>query len=221
VSQYRVFSLVLSLACSGVGAVVPGLILYRRTGSKYQLQLSAGSALVIFVITLHYSPAALVATPPERRLAMLISRHETKDIATLLSEETSFWSRLPLGDSVAGLQACLKKGECNSDELLHFISTTAKNDPQQNDRVSKISKFYLEVSKDALRGTINLYDACTCFGEEIEIWQRSYLYFLDWLSDVNGPPPYQQTMHDFAIKHCDKKSVGAACSGRVAIDVQN
>jgi hypothetical protein len=59
-AQYTTFRIVLALAAAGVASVIPGFI---------QVQVSkavrAGGALAVFAVVFFFSPAKLVANPPD------------------------------------------------------------------------------------------------------------------------------------------------------------
>ena len=209
-SQYSVFTIILSLASAGIVAGMPGFFSYDLAliNKTARLLVRIGGAMIVFIVTLFYSPAAIVATPP--RVALLVERHQ-KEIGPLLTAEAAFWPQSNYGEKVATEQECVRQKKCNSDDLLKMLSNAAKDDPEQNNRVSQISEFYFEVSMSALRGDIAIKDACACFGSEIEKWQRSYYYFLNYLSDINGGPRYQETLHDFSINRCTAEMTMQPC----------
>jgi hypothetical protein len=59
--QYTIFRIVLSLACAGVAAVIPGFLLVRT--DTLGIAIRAGGAIAVFVVVYLINPAQLVVQP--------------------------------------------------------------------------------------------------------------------------------------------------------------
>lgn len=211
--QYLVFRVVLALAAAGVAALIPGL-LKVSVGSSVR----AGGALAAFVIVYFFSPAALVANPPQKtQLSRLINERQSGEISSLVQAEGAYWfANKGRSTELARLQKCVADTTCDAEDLQRFISDTVLNEDSEEarTRVVKISGFYMGVADQAKRGAIYIADACACFGQEIENWQRSYFFLLDKLSQMNGiNPGYQEVLSEFSLRTCSVEAVNGICLG--------
>lgn len=210
--QYTIIRIILALAAAGVAALIPGFI-----EIEYKPFVRAGGALAVFAVVYFFSPAALV-TSAKAQLSRLVEDRQKGEMFKTIGSERAFWLEFTdRRDNIVRMQNCIKIKTCDSSELQAYISEQVKSSGDKGDqmeRVSAITDFYVNIARQAKSGTIRVYDACVCFGREIEEWQRSYLVLIRDISAVNGVDvDYQKELADFAFGKCTVDMFDKPCRG--------
>jgi hypothetical protein len=97
--------MVLSLACGGVAAVIPGFLAVSM--DKAGIAIRAGGALAVFLLVYFFNPAQLVASPSSIDVSAIISTLEARhadQLAASKERELSYQDQLrDLTEAVAAL----------------------------------------------------------------------------------------------------------------------
>lgn len=182
--QYSVFRIVLSLACAGIAAMIPGFI-NLELESTIGLILRAGGALAVFVLVYFFNPARLaIEAGSEETVEELSSSSQPQIIG-----DNSNLQSASAGDASiivqAGRDAVLniKKNPPN----IKLVRVTVESDTTQRGLKQKIN-IILKNSGDTTVFLLNGY-LLTDGSEELtncnHIGMRYSLSQSDWTYDVN------------------------------------